>query len=167
MITELWHDMKLYVLLMVQKSHSQPPAIYKTHVNNGITPHIKWLAGFLNRQQYHKSSDFGHGFVNPTHDVARHQTLYQDENPANTWDVFPKYPKIFHPTSTEYIWRSMKKGMGTSYIILSYCPLYPYSETTKSSLARLFSDSPMETQDSICHLFVISYGSAHSKRTRH
>ena len=42
-----------------------------------------------------------------------------------------------------------------------------YSETTKSSLARLFSDSPMETQDSICHLFVISYGSAHSKRTRH
>jgi len=95
--------MKLYVLLMVQKSHSQPPGIYKTHVNNGIAPHIKWLAGFLNRQQYHKSSDFGHGFVNPTHDVARHQTLYQDENPANTWDVFPKYPKIFHPTSTEYI----------------------------------------------------------------
>ena len=42
-----------------------------------------------------------------------------------------------------------------------------YSETTKSSLARLFSDAPMETQDSICHLFVISYGSAHSKRTRH
>ena len=42
-----------------------------------------------------------------------------------------------------------------------------YSETTKSSLARLFSDSPMETQDSICHLFVISYGSAHSNRTRH
>ena len=42
-----------------------------------------------------------------------------------------------------------------------------YSETTKSSLARLFSDSPMETQDSICHLFVISSGSAHSNRTRH
>ena len=42
-----------------------------------------------------------------------------------------------------------------------------YSETTKSSLARLFSDSPMETQDSICHLFVISYGSALSNRTRH
>ena len=42
-----------------------------------------------------------------------------------------------------------------------------YSETTKSSLARLFSDSPMETQDSICHLFVISYGSAQFKRTRH
>ena len=42
-----------------------------------------------------------------------------------------------------------------------------YSETTKSSLARLFLDSPMETQDSICHLFVISYGSAQSKRTRH
>ena len=41
-----------------------------------------------------------------------------------------------------------------------------YSETTKSSLAVSLSDSPIDSQDSICHLFVISFGSAHSTRAR-
>ena len=36
--------------------------------------------------------------------------------------------------------------------------MWCYSETTKSSLAVSFSDLPLESQDSICYLFVVSYG---------
>ena len=41
------------VLLMVQKSHSQPPGIYKNpSFLSWKILHINWLAGFLSHQQY-------------------------------------------------------------------------------------------------------------------
>ena len=51
-------------------------------------------------------------------------------------------------------------------LLLLLLSVWLYSEA-KSSLAVSFPDFPMETQDSICHLFVISYVSAHSNRAHH
>ena len=92
---------------------------------------------------------------NDDEDDHHHKTNNSSYMPA----AMPVRPQLRHfghdPFGNDNIW--------DSFVV----KISRYSETTKSSLARLFSDSPMETQDSICHLFVISYGSAHSNRTRH